>query len=142
MANTTIIFQDYTQEVKSAIAGCAEAVLEECAGELESQVKMNTAVDTGQTKNSWQHKVFGSIGAGRWEAEIYSEYENAIWEEFGTGEHAINGDGRKGGWRYWSDKLGRFVFTRGKEARRPFHHAYTSLRDPIITHIQNAFRGL
>ena len=24
--------------------------------------------------------------------------ENAIWEEFGTGEYALNGDGRKGKW--------------------------------------------
>ena len=29
---------------------------------------------------------------------IGSDYWNAIYEEFGTGEHAINGDGRKGYW--------------------------------------------
>ena len=53
-------FEDYTIEVQGAIDNKINAVLEECAGELESQVKRNTYVYTGKTKNSWQHKVVDS----------------------------------------------------------------------------------
>ena len=54
MAN--VIFEDFTIEVQGAIDDRINAALEECAGELESQVKRNTRVDTGKTKNSFQHK--------------------------------------------------------------------------------------
>jgi hypothetical protein len=97
-------FIDHTEEVEGLIAELAYRALEESAGELESQVKRNTRVDTGQTKNSWKHRVTGSMMAGEYKAEIGSPMENAIWEEFGTGEHALNGDGRKGWWVYIEGK--------------------------------------
>ena len=74
-----VSFEDYTINVKAAIDNNINAVLEECAGELESQVKRNTRVDTGKTKNSFQHKVVDSEHT----AYIGSNYDNAIWEEFG-----------------------------------------------------------
>ena len=52
-----VIFEDYTIKVQAAIDDKINAVLEECAGEIESQTKRNTRVDTGKTKNSWQHHV-------------------------------------------------------------------------------------
>ena len=47
-------FIDNTVKVMNAIEERSEAVLEEVAGELESQVKRNTRVRSGKTKNSWQ----------------------------------------------------------------------------------------
>ena len=73
-----VIFEDYTIQVMNAIDSKINAVLEECAGEIESQVKRNTRVDTGQLKNSWQHKVDDSNHT----AYIGSAEENSIWEEF------------------------------------------------------------
>lgn len=61
------------------------------SGELEAQVKRNTRVDTGQTKGSWTYKVDEANG----EAMVGSPQENAIWEEFGTGQYALNGDGER-----------------------------------------------
>lgn len=132
-----IKFEDYSIEVKQAIAEKCVAVLEECAGEVESQVKRNTRVDTGQTKNSWEHKVIDSEQV----AYIGSNYENAIWEEFGTGDYALNGNGRKGGW-FFEDEKGEGHYTHGKKPSRAFFHAYTSLKSQIITRIQNALKGL
>ncbi|MFP7199683.1 HK97 gp10 family phage protein [Lysinibacillus halotolerans] len=43
----------------------------------------------------------------------------AIYIEYGTGIYAVNGDGRKTPWVYYSDKYGEFVFTRGMKAQ-PF----------------------
>lgn len=134
-----VIFEDYSMKVKKAIDGRVEGVLEECAGELESQVKRNSRVDTGKTKNSFRHMV--SFMAGRYEATIGSSDENSIWEELGTGEYALHGDGRKGGW-YYVDTKGEGHFTHGKKPSRAFWKAYTSLKSKIISRIQNSLKGL
>jgi hypothetical protein len=134
-----IKFIDHREKVKGLIADLAMAALEEAAGELEAQVKRNTAVDTGQTKNSWQHRV--TEGRNEYVAQVGSDYENAIWEEFGTGDYALNGDGRKGGWAYKDPKTGDTVFTHGKRPRRPFHNAYTALKPKLIKFIQDKFKG-
>lgn len=131
-------FVDYTIKVKGAIDDKINIALEECAGELESQVKRNSRVKTGKTKNSFQHTVVDSEHA----AYIGSNDENAIWEEFGTGEHALHGDGRKGGWAYEDPDTGETVWTHGKTPSRAFWNAFTSLKNKIINYMQNTFKGL
>ena len=135
MAN--VVFEDYTIEVEGAIDSKINAVLEECAGEIESQTKRNTRVDTGKTKNSWQHHVDDDTHT----AIIGSNYENAIWEEFGTGEYALQGNGRKGGWAY-KDAKGDWHRTTGKKPSRAFFKAFTSLKNKIVNLIQNSLKGL
>lgn len=49
----------------------------------------------------------------------------AVYVEYGTGEYASNGSGRKGGWTYYDMRTGRFRFTYGMHAR-PF--MYNTLR--------------
>ena len=134
-----VVFIDNRLAVKDAMNSKIEAVLEECAGEVESQTKSNTAVDTGDTQNSWQHKVYPTESG--FEAAVGSNYENAIWEEFGTGEYALEGKGRKGGW-FYVDEKGKGHFTRGKKPRRALFRAFTSKKGWIIEHIQAALRGL
>ena len=136
-----VVFEENSMKIKTAIADRVEAVLEECAGELESQVKRNSRVDTGKTKNSFRHRVTGSVLAGQYEATIGSSDENAIWEEFGTGEYALQGDGRKGGWSY-EDEKGVWHYTKGKTPSRAFWNAYTSLKAKLIRRIQNSLKGL
>lgn len=133
----SVKFENFTIEVKGAIEDKINAVLEECAGELESQVKSNSRVKTGKTKGSFQHKVIDSEHT----AYIGSNEENAIYEEFGTGEHALKGDGRKGGW-FYVDEEGNGHFTHGKTPSRAFYYAYKTLKDPIIKHLQDSLKGL
>lgn len=135
-----IKFIDHSEEVKTMIADLAESALEEVCGELEAQVKRNTVVDTGQTKNSWQHRVTGSMMAGEYRGEVGSDYMNAVYEEFGTGDYALHGDGRKGGW-FYEDDWGVGHFTHGKKPRRPFQKAYDSLKNKLIKFIQDKFKG-
>lgn len=130
-------FHDYSIQVEAAIDNKINAVLEECAAEIESQTKRNSRVRTGKTKNSFRHRVDEATHT----AYIGSDYENAIWEEFGTGEYALNGDGRKGGWAYVDEKGDRY-FTRGKTPTRAFYKAYTSLKNKIINRIQESLKGL
>lgn len=141
MADVT--FEEYSVKVKGAISDTTEAVLHEVAGEVIAAVGRNydnaRRVDTGKTKGSWRYGVKRSKDSI--EAVIGSDMMNAIWEEFGTGEYALNGDGRKGGWRY-QDEEGNWHATRGKTPSRVFFKAYTALKDGIIRRLQAALRGL
>lgn len=134
---SNVVFEDYLMKVQGVIDDRINAVLEECAGELESAVKRNTRVDTGQTKNSFQHKVDNDSHT----AYIGSNEENAIWEEFGTGEFAIGGNGRQGGWWY-QDTKGDWHYTTGKRPSRAFQKAHDSQKSKIISRIQNSLKGL
>lgn len=130
-------FHDYTIKVIDAMDDEINAVLEECAGELESQAKQNTRVDTSKTKNAWGHRVDDA----KHEATIGNTEENSIWEEFGTGEYALKGNGRKGGW-FYVDEKGDGHFTHGKTPSRAFWNAYNSLKKAIQNRIQEALKGL
>lgn len=123
----SVQFKDNSIKVKEALNDAITAFLHEAAGELSSQVQRNTRVDTGQLKGSWTYKV----DEGAKEATIGSGLENAIWEEFGTGEHALQGNGRKGGWLY-EDRHGEVHFIRGKTPSRAFFNAYNSSKPKII----------
>ena len=132
-------FHDYSIEVLNAIDNKVEAVLAEVSGEIVSQTKRNSRVDTGKTKNSFRYEVSKSNHS--FTSHIGSPDQNAIWEEFGTGEYALHGDGRKGGWHY-KDAKGKWHFTRGKTPSRAFWNAFNSTKDKIIKRIQNALKGL
>ena len=129
-------FHDFSIEVKGALDDAVSAYLYEAAGELEAQVKRNSRVGSGQLKNSWTYKVDESKG----EATIGSPLENAIWEEFGTGEFALNGDGRKGGWYYKDDK-GKWHHTYGKTPHRAFQRAFNSLKNALISRAEEVLKG-
>lgn len=130
-------FHDFNINVKTAMSERAIAWLYEAAGEIESQTKRNTRVDTGQTKNSWDYRVDES----NLEATVGSPLENALWEEFGTGEYALHGDGRKGGWNY-KDKKGEWHHTFGKRPNRAFYRAFTSLKHALIRSAEEYMKGL
>jgi hypothetical protein len=133
----SVEFKDFSIKVQGLIDDRINAVLEECAGEVESQVKRNSRVDTGKTKNSFSHKVDSSKHI----AYIGSPEQNAIWEEYGTGEYAIEGNGRQGGWAY-KDAKGDWHKTTGKKPSRAFHKAYVSTKNQIVSHIQDSMKGL
>lgn len=134
--------------VKAALEQCAERILIESAAMLESQVKRNTVVDSAHTKESWDHV----IDLSKNEAIVGSPLENAVWEEFGTGDYAVKG-GRKG--KPWYvpvevyagkkkptyngkvvivyGKNGRMYYkTNGKKPRRALHKAFESKKSAVM----------
>lgn len=147
-----IQFEDYSVTVKGAITASVIACLYEAAGELHAAVVRNTRSDLGQLKGSWDYKVDEDKG----ELSIGSPLENAIWEEFGTGEYAVAGDGRKGGWYIPEERLTNkakskmvkkigtngkvFYFTKGKYPQHTLQNAFDSLKDSIIRALENALR--
>lgn len=130
-------FVDNTIAVTGAIKAAALAFLHEAAGELQAQTQRNTRVDTGQTKGAWSYEVEES----QLEAVVGNTLENAIWEEMGTGEYALNGDGRKGGWKY-QDAKGKWHFTIGKRPTRAFHNAKITCEPKITEAAQDQFGGM
>lgn len=123
-----IEFTDNSAIAKAAISEGVRAFLYEAGGELQAQTMRNSRVDTGQTRGSYQYKV--EEGSGESTAHVGSNLQNAIWEEFGTGEYALRGDGRKGGWKY-VDAKGKGHFTRGKKSNRPLYNAFNALREKL-----------
>lgn len=124
--NVQVEFEDNSIEIKNALRDACIAYLNEAGGELEAQVKRNTRVDTGDTKGKWTY----TVDEDNLKAVVGNPLENAIWEEFGTGEYALGGDGRKGGWVY-QDAKNDWHFTRGKRPNRALQSAFTTLKNPL-----------
>lgn len=125
----SVKFEDNSIEVKAKLDKAIIAFLNEAAGEVLAATKRNSRVDSGETKNSYEYNLNEQKDGA--EAKIGSNLENAIYEEFGTGEYALNGDGRIGGWSY-EDINGEWHTTRGKQPNRPLFSAYVALRAKII----------
>lgn len=132
-----IQFEDNRVKVKEAICEAAISFLYEAVAELQSQTARNSRVDTGQTKGSWETMV----DEESLEAMVGSALENAIWEEFGTGEYALEGNGRKGGWHYVDEK-GQGHFTMGKMPNRALFNAFESLKPKIIAMAESKLKGM
>lgn len=128
-------FTDNSIKVKDRLDSAMVSFLYEACGELEAQTKRNSKVKTGKTKGSYEN----AVDEAKLEGYVGSNYENAIWEEFGTGEYALNGDGRKGGW-FYVDEKGQGHFTRGKEARRPLFKAFASLKGKITSRAEQILK--
>ena len=133
----SVVFKDFTKIVLDKIQETGETFLEEVGGEIESQTKRNTKVDTGKTKNSWEHVV----NTDKMEVQIGSRYKNALWEELGTGIYALNGDGRKTKWVYRTED-GKFHATVGKKPRRALYRAFESKKNLIIREARRRFKEL
>lgn len=162
MPNVEFNFEDNSIVVKQDLAGICREWLYEAAGELASQAKRNqTRVDSSATKNAWTYRVLSDK-----EAVVGNPLENAIWEEFGTGEYALKGGGsgywifvkggsggKKSGKRYTLEQAKRIVammrakgieayYTKGKTPLRPLHKAYTAKKDKIQKALQSKLKGL
>ena len=133
----SVVFKDFTKIVLDKIHETGETFLEEVGGEVEAQTKRNTKVDTGKTKNSWEH----IVNAEKMEVQIGSRYKNALWEELGTGIYALNGDGRKTKWVYRTEN-GKYHTTVGKKPRRALYRAYESKKNAIIREARRRFKEL
>lgn len=131
----SVEFQDFSIQVNEALEECARQFLEEAAVEIESQAKRNSRVKSGQLKGSWIH----AQNTVALEARVGSPLQNAIWEEFGTGEYAANGDGRKSGWRYQDDN-GDWHYTTGKKPNRTLQRAFETNKSKIINRAKQIFR--
>ena len=135
----SIKFIDNSDKVQAMLEEALIAGLYDAGSIIRSQTKQNSRVATGQTKNAWDYVV----DEGEMTVTIGNSEENSIWEEFGTGIYAVNGDGRKTPWTY-KDAKGVTHFTRGKKPMRMLFNAFVTKKNIVIKafelHINDKFR--
>lgn len=134
MANVT--FTDNTARVCGLLEEQAIAFLYEVGAELQAEVKRNSRVDTGQTKNAWEMVV----DENNFTVVVGNPMENAIWEEFGTGEYAVNGNGRQTPWKY-KDRHGKWHTTKGKKPQRTLTKAFEKVKPKIEARLREIVGG-
>lgn len=109
-------FEDYTKRTKRELRKVSFKALTRVGNLISSQCQALAAVDTGELRDSIQSIVKEYGGDVR--VFVGTNVEYSVFVEFGTGEFAENGLGRKGGWLYRSPD-GKVVFTYGNEPQ-PF----------------------
>ncbi len=158
-------YEDFSLNVTVAMEDACVAFLHEAASELMSQAKRRTkmgAKDGYDVKGTWDYVV----DEGKKTAQVGNPLEAAFWEELGTGEFALNKDGRKGWWVYVegqsnhpsrqkirtqaeAEDTAEYLrsqglpahATNGREANRPLHNAYVENKDKIIRRAEQIIKG-
>lgn len=163
MPDYDIVFEDNTVKILAKIDDAVDKFLLEAGAELEAQAVRNTRVDTSQTKGAWAAK----LNKSKHEIVVGNPLENALWEEFGTGEYAVNGDGRTPYWvfvkgsnvkskspkTYTLEKAKQVVaimrkkgleayYTSGKRGTRAFEKAKNTVKPKIDNYAKQAFKGV
>lgn len=131
-------FVDYSVQVKGELDDTGKSFLREAISELEAQTKKNTKVKTGRTKASIQTHIDDDKG----EAYVGSDYQNFIWEELGTGQFAVNGNGRKKPWKYKDELTGEWYTTIGKRPRHMLLNAFKTKKKSIQSRAKSIFGGM
>lgn len=135
-------FEDHTRQTQEKLREIVDGWMYETMGRLHTGTVKKSRTGLGQTKGSYQYRVIEK--EHRMEGHLGSNLENAIWEEYGTGEYALGGKGRKTPWYvpvegYQGKKRPsyngkvvivygkngkRFYKTNGKKPNRPIGKAY------------------
>jgi hypothetical protein len=91
---------DFSIQVTEELEEAVIAALYEAAGELQASAVRNSRqghkYGDVEARALWEYKV----DEDKLSAAVGSPHEAGYWEEFGTGEFAQHGDGRKGWWVY------------------------------------------
>ena len=130
-------FKDNSEAAKQAITEASVQFLFQACLLVEGQAVALAAVQTARLRNSIDHTVdedelIGYVG---------SNVEYAVYVEFGTGEFAENGQGRKGGWVY-QDPSGEWFFTWGQEPQPYLRPAFRQNKGRIEALAKEIFGGL
>jgi HK97 gp10 family phage protein len=111
--------------------------INEAAIHVESKAAMLAPVDKGLLRKSITHRIIDRDGYPV--GQVGTNVEYAAWVEFGTGEFAEGGGGRKGGWSY-KDEKGNWVFTRGNKPQPFLTPALNTSRSYIKTIISRRLK--
>ena len=110
-------FTDNSKKVKGQMDDAMFRALESAALIVEASAKALAPVgDSGELRDKIDHNV--TDGTNGPQAKIGSPLDDAMYVEYGTGEFAENGAGRKGGWSYQTPD-GKWHHTNGM-APQPF----------------------
>jgi hypothetical protein len=142
----SVTFEDHSDKVAAEIKRRLLNALEEGGALLESTAIQLTRVDTGKTKGAWGHIVDES----GMEVSIGNTDENALWEEFGTGEYALEGNGRQGKWfvspenlsAKWRARFPDGMWTHGKKPQRMLYTSFQRNKEKVKKHTAEILKGM
>lgn len=129
--------KDYTDKILNSFERKANAFLLEVKDSVASQASLNSPVDTGGLSRSFLTDSF--VDKKEKTAYIGSSLKYSIWQEFGTGEYALEKNGRKGGWVYKSSKDGNFYRTKGVKPQRMLYKALLNKKTLIASQAKKVF---
>lgn len=130
-------FVDNSKQAKRAIELAAIRGLIKACMLVEGQAVALAPVASGRLRDSIAYKV----DEGELIGYVGTNVEYAIWIEFGTGEFAEKGNGRKGGWVY-QDPSGEWFFTWGNEPQPYLRPAFRRTKKQVKAILENALRQI
>lgn len=121
-----MVFKDNSAQAKSKLSEATIRWLFAACSLVEGQAVALVTVATARLKQSIgyavdERELIGYVGTN-------TEY--AVYVEFGTGEFAENGQGRKGGWMY-KDPRGEWFFTWGMPPKPYLRPAFRQTKAQI-----------
>lgn len=122
-------FQSNLGQVTRALRSAQHAAIEAAALHMKGEIQDRAPVETGQLRDTISYTVTDGDTVT---AKVGSPLDYAIYDEFGTGEFAENGAGRKGGWVY-SSPDGKVHFTRGMKPKKFMRNAFRDNQQNIKT---------
>ena len=164
MANN-VEFEDFSIEVKAALDDITRAWLIETANEVTAQAQRTCVLDDDagkRLKGSYANVVDENKG----EAQVGTPLEEGYWEEWGTGEYAAHGDGRKGWWIYIpgqpsmgggqsystreeAEKMAAYIkaahgktaiVTNGRRPNYTLENAFDTVKNPAIAQLESLLK--
>ncbi|GFZ30732.1 hypothetical protein CSC2_12580 [Clostridium zeae] len=132
------MFQDNSDACKEAIRQVQVKWLKEVGELLVSAIKPLVPVDTSKLKNSISYKV----NEGDMSVIIGTGEDYAIYVEFGTGEFAENGQGRRGGWVYNDPITGEKIFTYGEHPKPYMRPGYRGQKKNIQALLEKCLKDI
>ena len=121
-----MVFKDNSMEGKERLKNAAAKWLLQACILVEGQAVLLAPVATSRLKQSIDYIVDDDELVGY----VGTNVDYAIYVEFGTGEFAENGNGRKGGWMH-KDLSGEWFFTWGIEPQPYLRPAFRQTKGQI-----------
>ena len=131
--------KDNRDKAKKALKEVAKKAITLACTKVKSDAQLLSPVDMGDLKRSIDYEV--KQNNKETNGQIGSNKDYAIFVEFGTGEFAENGNGRKGGWRY-QDNKGDWHYTKGQKPQPFLRPAYKQNKKNIKKIIENELKGV
>jgi HK97 gp10 family phage protein len=116
MISVEVTRKDATKAVIRDLQNAEIAFVTMAGGVIQAEMRARAAIDTGNMKNSVQTEAYVEDGKPTCETGPTADY--AVYQEYGTGVYATNGNGRQTPWAY-RDATGKFHRTIGARAQ-PF----------------------
>lgn len=110
---------DLTQDVLRDLQNKQVSFAAQGGEAIKAEMQMRCAHKSGKTIGSIQTQAYATKTGAESETGIAGDSKVPLYLEYGTGIHAVNGDGRKTPWTYYDEETDQFFRTRGMKAQ-PF----------------------